>query len=112
MVIKESTENLFIVHLPPFSRLFVFPSSSSILQAVHLPQLYLSCTQILFHSSTLLLLVEFERLVLLTIGIRGFDSQLQVANAMTLNVKLILDEFNRRFDAVEARLDWRFAKLL
>jgi hypothetical protein len=50
--------------------------------------------------------------VLLTSGIRGFDSQLQVANAMTLNVKLILDEFNRRFDAAEARLDWRFAKLL
>jgi hypothetical protein len=60
----------------------------------------------------LLLLVEFERLVLLTSGIRGFNSPLQVANAMTLNVKLILDEFNRRFNAAEAQLDWRFAKLL
>ena len=50
--------------------------------------------------------------MLLTSGIRGFDSQLQVANVMTLNVKLILDEFNRRFDATEAGLDWRFAKLL
>jgi hypothetical protein len=38
-----------------------------------------------------------------------FDSQLQFVNTMTLNFKLILDEFNRRFDEWEARWDQRFS---
>jgi hypothetical protein len=37
-----------------------------------------------------------------------FDPPLQFANAMPLDFKLILHEFNRRFDELNTRWDRRF----
>jgi hypothetical protein len=42
---------------------------------------------------------------------KGTILDFNLPNVMTLDFKLILDEFNRRFDEMDARLDLRFARL-